>query len=70
MAFQITPGNINERKPVPTLSKDLWGKIFADKGYISQNLFEELFEHNLKLITPYPKKMNNKLMELWEKLML
>ena len=70
LAFQITPGNIDERKPVPTLAKDLWGKIFGDKGYISQDLFQELFVNNLKLVTPFKKNMNNKLVELWEKLML
>ncbi len=70
LAFQITPANIDERKPVPNLAKDLWGRIFADKGYISQKLFEQLFEHNLKIITPYKKNMKNKFIELWEKLML
>lgn len=30
----------------------------------------ELWQKNLKLITPFQKKMNNKLLELWEKLML
>ena len=43
LAFQITPGNIDERKPVPTLAKKLWGRIFGDKGYISKDLFKELF---------------------------
>ena len=70
MAFQITPGNIDERKPVPTLAKDLWGRLFGDKGYISQDLFQELFVNNLKLVTPFKKNMNNKLVELWSKLML
>jgi hypothetical protein len=70
LAFQITPGNIDERKTVPYLTKDLWGRLFGDKGYISQDLFQELYQKNLKLITPFKKKMNNKLLELWEKLML
>ena len=70
LAFQITPGNIDERKPVPRLAKNLWGRMFADKGYISQSLFQELWSHNLKLITPFKKNMKNKLTTLWEKLML
>ena len=70
LAFQITPGNIDERKPVPTLAKDLWGRLFGDKGYISQDLFQKLFDNNLKLVTPFKKNMNNKLVELWSKLML
>lgn len=70
LAFQITPGNIDERKTVPYLTKDLWGRLFGDKGYISQDLFEQLYQKNIKLITPFKKNMNNKLLELWEKLML
>ncbi len=70
LALKITPGNINERKTVPYLTKDLWGRLFGDKGYIYQDLFQELYQKNINLITPFKKKMNNKLLELWEKLML
>ena len=31
LAFQVTPGNIDERKPVFTLPKNLWGKMFGVK---------------------------------------
>ena len=31
----VTPGNIDDRKPIPDLLKDLFGKIFADRGYVS-----------------------------------
>ena len=70
LAFQLTPGNVDERKIVPSLTNDLWGRLFGDKGYISKDLFEQLWEKNLKLITPFRKNMKNKLVELWEKLML
>ncbi len=70
LAFQVTPGNIDDRKPVPTLAQNLWGRLFGDKGYISKNLFQELMENNIKLITPFKKNMNNRLVELWDKLML
>ncbi len=32
--FQVTPGNVDDRKPVPELLQHLFGKVFADKGYI------------------------------------
>ncbi len=70
LAFQITKGNVDDRKTVLYLTKDLWGRLFGDKGYISQDLFQQLWLKNIKLITPFKKKMNNKLLELWEKLML
>ena len=70
LAFQVTPGNVDDRKPVPTLAQNLWGRLFGDKGYISKSLFQELLENDVKLITPFKKNMKNKLVELWEKLML
>ena len=39
LSFMLTPGNVDDRKPVPTLLKSVFGKVFADKGYISQDLF-------------------------------
>ena len=30
----LTPGNIDDRKPVPRLARTLFGKLFADKGYL------------------------------------
>ena len=38
----VTPGNVDDRKPVPQLVRQLFGKIFGDKGYISQPLYELL----------------------------
>ena len=29
----------------------LYGKLFADKGYISQKLFDSLFEEGIQLVT-------------------
>nr|WP_315862628.1 transposase [Geminocystis sp. NIES-3708] len=55
ISFKITSGNIDERKIVLYLTKDLWGVLFGDKGYISQDLFQKLYRKNIKLITPFKK---------------
>lgn len=55
LSFLLSPGNVDDRKPVPTLTKHLWGKLFGDKGYVSQPLFEQLFDRGIQLIT-MPKK--------------
>lgn len=55
LSFLLSPGNVDDRKPVPTLVKHLWGKLFGDKGYISQALFETLLAQGIQLIT-LPKK--------------
>jgi hypothetical protein len=70
LAWQVTTGNVNDRKPVPNMAKRLWGKLFGDKGYISQELSKLLGEHNLQLITKVKKNMKNKLMPFFDKLML
>src|SRR5215210_6807387 len=71
LACQITPGNVDDRTPVPTLCKRLFGKLIADRGYISQALFEQLLEtFGVQLITKIRKKMKNRLMPLLDKLLL
>ena len=70
LAFRITPGNVDDRRPVPTLTQGLTGKIIGDRGYVSQRLFELLWERGLHLITKIRKNMRNKLMPLADKLLL
>ena len=69
LAIQLTPGNIDDRKPVPQMSKKLWGKLVGDRGYLSQALFEQLFARGLQLITPIRKNMQNRLVLLKDKLL-
>ncbi len=69
VAYGLTPGNVDDRKPVPHLAKALWGKLVADGGYLSQALFEQLFAQGLQLITPIRKNMANRLMPLLDKLL-
>ena len=52
------------------MAKNLWGKLFGDKGYVSQSLFEKLLARGVKLITNIRKNMKNKLIELEEKILL
>ena len=52
------------------LAKRLQGKLFADKGYISQKLFDSLFEEGIQLVTGLRVNMKNKLMPFYDKMML
>lgn len=70
VTFYLTPGNVDDRRPVPHMADKLWGKLFADKGYISQPLFELLLEQSVQLITPIRKNMKNRLMPLMDKVLL
>ena len=67
---KITPGNVNDLATMPQMTRGLLGKIFGDKGYISQKLFNELFQRGLHLVTGIKKNMKNKFMPLFDKIML
>jgi hypothetical protein len=66
----LTKGNVDDRKPVPTITKRLTGLLFGDKGYIKKELFEKLFDRGLKLVTKVKKGMKNALISLKEKILL
>ena len=70
LAAQLTPGNVDDRQPVPGLAKRLTGKLFGDKGYISAKLFETLWDQSLQLVTSIRRNMRNKLMPLMDKILL
>ena len=70
LSLRLTPGNTDDRRPVPELVKGLFGKLFGDKGYISQALFDTLFEQNVQLVTKLRTKMKNRLMLMFDKIML
>jgi len=66
----LTPGNLDDRRPVPQMVKELWGRLFGDKGYISQALAELLQGQDLQLITKLKKKMKNRFLALSDKMLL
>ena len=69
--LMLTPGNVDDRKPLPKMVLKLFGKLFADKGYLSKKLFEELLlTCNVQLITGIRSNMKNKLIPLMDKLLL
>ena len=70
LSLRLTPGNVDDRRPVPELTKGLFGKLFGDKGYVSQALFETLYEDGLQLMTKLKTKMKNRLILMFDKIML
>ena len=70
LACCLTAANVDDRKPVPRLLKGLQGKVFGDRGYISQALFDTLFAHGVQLITKLRKDMKKKLLPMMDKLLL
>jgi len=70
ITWMLTPGNVDDRKPVPFLTQKIFGKIYGDRGYISQNLFDKLYEKGLQLITRIRANMKNVLMDTYDRLVL
>jgi len=67
----LTPGNVDDRRPVPKMVEKLFGKLFGDRGYISQALMEELLHtFNVQLVTGIRSNMKNRLMPLMDKILL
>ncbi|SDY67876.1 Transposase DDE domain-containing protein [Nitrosomonas sp. Nm58] len=38
LSVKITAGNVDDRDPAPELARSLFGRLFGDRGYISQPL--------------------------------
>jgi transposase len=70
LGLTLTPGNTDDRRPVVKLVRQLWGKLFGDRGYMGQELFEQLWTGGLPLITKLKRNMKNKLMPVLDKLLL
>jgi len=70
LSLRLTPGNTDDRRPVPELVKGLFGKLFGDKGYVCQPLFEALYEEGVQLVTKLKRGMRNRLLPLLDKIML
>jgi len=54
---KLTPGNIDDRKAMPDLCANLFGKLYADKGYIAKWLASFLRDKGIELITKLKKNM-------------
>jgi hypothetical protein len=72
MRFAITTGNTSDKNQdlVEHLTQGLTGKLFGDKGYISNPLFKRLFSRGLELKTKVKQNMKNKLMCFLDRILL
>lgn len=71
IAFCLAGAHIDDGNPkvwkVP--AKELYGKVFADRGHISPKLFETLFEDGIRLVHGIKTHMKNRLMPFYDKMM-
>ncbi len=72
LEFVITGANVDDRFPLKQenfLSK-VFGKLYADKGYVSKELTALLFDQGLHLVTGIRNNMKNVLMTMRDKILL
>ena len=70
LAYRLTPGNVDDRRPLPQMTCGLFGKLLGDKGYLSKGLFETLFAQGVELLTPIKRNMKNRLVTRSDKWLL
>ena len=72
VAFMITPANVSDvnHALVEKLSRNIWGQLFGDKGYISKKLKNKLKERGIELITKLRKNMKKQLLPMMERIKL
>lgn len=72
LSFCVTQANVDDREPLKneTFLKQIFGKLFGDKGYISEKLQQLLFVDGIQLITNIRNNMKNSLMTMSDKILL
>lgn len=67
----VTPGNTDDRRPVPKLVQHLFGKVFGDKGYLSKPLAEQLMEdYAVELVTKVRSNMKAVVQDEFDRFLL
>ena len=72
LSFYLSQVNTNNSnaKIITRMTKEKFGKIFGDKGYISKALYNLLFGDGVQLITAVRRNMKQKTLSNEEKLLL
>jgi hypothetical protein len=72
LSFYLSKGNVDDRnvKAITTMTKQIFGKLFGDKGYISKAFSDMLFGNGIQLITAVKRNMKSKALSNEEKLLL
>lgn len=70
VSAKLTTGNTDDRAPVKDMAKNIFGKLFGDKGYISKELYSDLLDMGVYLVTSIKKNMKPKMLSLFDKLVL
>ncbi len=70
--FIITQANVDDRTPIKehNFLKEIVGSLYDDKGYISKEITQMLFDDGLHLVTSIKNNMKNMLITMRDKILL
>lgn len=70
--FVLTQSNVDDRNEdvINKLTDKLLGKLYADRGYISESLFGALWNDGIHIVTGIRSNMKNRIMPIYDKIML
>jgi len=57
LAIKVTPGNVDDRKGLLSIASNLFGKLYADKGYIGKEFVQKMKDKGIDLVTRVRKNM-------------
>ena len=70
--FMITTGNVDDREPLKNnkFTQDIFGKLLADRGYISKELFNMLFVDGLHLMAKLKNNMKGRIISVSDSILM
>jgi len=57
LAMKVTPGNVDDRKGLLAIASNLFGKLYADKGYIGKDFARKMKGKGIDVVTRVRKNM-------------
>ena len=57
LAIKVTPGNVDDRKGLLAIASGLFGKLYADKGYIGRDFVQKMKDKGIAIVTRVRKNM-------------
>jgi hypothetical protein len=67
--IRFTAGNIDDREVVLPMSKEIWGILIGDAGYVSDKLARKFYQEGKRIFIAKPRKNMKKLMTKFEQIL-
>ena len=69
LSIRFTSGNVNDREMVMPMSKEIYGILIADAGYISKKLSKEFYQEHKRILLAKPRVNMKKIITKFQELL-